>query len=99
MKLQVLALFDAKAETFDRPQFYTTIAVGLRALVAAARSDNEGMLLRFGRDFTVFKIGEYDQSNGKLESCPPFDLGTIADLARPQRVDDAAEKIAKREAS
>jgi len=70
----VLAVFDEKAEAFAQPFFQQSDVLAIRAFTAAAR-DPESLLYKFPRDYSLYKLGTYDDCAGRFEN-----------LERPQLV-------------
>jgi len=70
----VLAVFDEKAEAFAQPFFQQSDVLAIRAFTAAAR-DPESLLYKFPRDYSLYKLGTYDDGLGRFEN-----------LERPQLV-------------
>lgn len=64
---QVLAVFDEKAEAFAQPFFQQSDVLALRAFQAAVR-DSESLLNKFPRDYSLYKLGTYDDSTGRFEN-------------------------------
>lgn len=68
MKLHIVALRDIKANCFSQPQFVPSIGSYLRQLgdeVNTPRQDN--ILNKHPEDFEAYHMGDYDDSNGRME--------------------------------
>lgn len=79
MKLLGYALYDTKADFFQRPFFAQTDGLALRAVVdEAMRRGSE--LGRHPSDYCVFCVGEFDDSNGGLSGFTPRNLGIVRSL-------------------
>lgn len=73
MKLLAFSVRDVKAEHFNRPMFVNAVGEAMRGFQMECQ-DPESMLHRFPDDFTLFKVGEFDQVTGYLEACDPVAL-------------------------
>jgi hypothetical protein len=65
MILFAYAVYDNRAEAFIPPFFMVNDSVAQRAFSDAA-SDSSHQFRKHPTDFTLFKIGEYDDSTGTL---------------------------------
>lgn len=74
MMLLVFSVFDAKAEAFLRPFFAETRGLALRSFRDAA-NDPTSAMSKHSADYTLFRIGVFDQVTAKLEPCTPESLG------------------------
>jgi hypothetical protein len=69
MRLQVLAVYDSKAEGFLTPIFTNTTAQATRSFISAA-ADAGHDFHKFAGDYTLFEIGTFDASDAKFEIHP-----------------------------
>lgn len=60
---KVFSIYDCKADAFLQPFFSPTAATALRGFEKAAQ-DEATDFHRFAGDYTLFEIGEWDQSKG-----------------------------------
>jgi len=74
MKLLVMTLFDAAAEVYLRPFFVTARGEGIR-MFSDLVADAEHPCGRHPEHYTLFVVGEYDQSKGELLPMTPVALG------------------------
>lgn len=65
MILKVFAIHDAKTEAYMQPFFMLNKGSALRA-VTETLSDPKHSFAKYPEDFTLFELGEYDDSNGKM---------------------------------
>lgn len=66
---KVFAIRDIKAEAFDKPFFLSTVGQAVRAFSdEVERSDS--MLHKHPDDYTLFELGEYDDSFGTFVCLP-----------------------------
>lgn len=66
MKLKVFAVFDSAAEAYLQPFFVQTVGQALRSFSDAVQSEGHAFN-KHAADYTLFQIGEYDESVGRLE--------------------------------
>lgn len=69
----VYSVFDSKAECFSRPVFYSNDAMASRAFEVAVNSPESEMFMH-PQDFTMFKVGSFSVSNGKLSGVDPVSV-------------------------
>lgn len=67
MKLLAFAVFDSKAEAFLRPFFAETEGLALRSFTDAVQ-DPQSPMSKHTADYTLYRVGEYDQVTGILSS-------------------------------
>ncbi len=60
---KVFSIFDSKADAFLQPFFSPTAATALRGFEKACQDETTDFH-RFAGDYTLFEIGEWDQSEG-----------------------------------
>lgn len=63
MKRLMFSVYDSKAEAYLPPFVANTEAVAIR-MVAASTLDPNSDMHRFGADYTLFHIGEWDEDAG-----------------------------------
>ncbi len=66
MKLFVFAVFDAAAEAYLPPMFYSTKGLAIRAFSTAVNEEGH-MFLAHAADYTLFHLGMWDPSSGIME--------------------------------
>lgn len=75
MIVKVLAVFDNKIGTFAQPFFSQTLSSGKRSFADAA-ADPSTLLNKHPEDFTLFLLGDFDDSTGFLDPLSaPENLG------------------------
>lgn len=76
MKLFAFAVFDAKAEAYMRPFFAEAIGMAVRSF-ADAVADESSPMGKHPEDYTLFKVGSFDQLSGLFEQDQvPVPMGT-----------------------
>nr|QJB18797.1 MAG: nonstructural protein [Microvirus sp.] len=78
MKLQIFAIFDAKAEAFLRPMTYPTAAHCRRDLAEVMQQSSGSPFVDYPEDFTLFHVGEFDDDTGEVQPLLKHDsLGNL----------------------
>ena len=70
MKLKVYAMFDAVSAVFTRPVFLNTVAEARRGFTAEAVNP-ESPVGKNPEDYSIYEIGEYDDTNGYIQGMSP----------------------------
>lgn len=65
MKLKMYTVFDVKSEAYLQPFFMQTKGQALRAWITSVNDPNTNFC-KYPGDFTLFEIGEFDDSNGVI---------------------------------
>jgi hypothetical protein len=69
MKMQIFSVYDVKAECYLTPFFQNTVAQGIRAFEDINENPNT-VINKHPEDFSLYHIGVFDVSSGKIESFP-----------------------------
>ena len=64
--MRIFSVYDSKAEAYLQPFFALTTAAGVRMFQRAAMDASSDFHL-FAADYTLFELGEFDQSSGLIE--------------------------------
>lgn len=84
MILQAYAIYDSKAEAYMQPFFVRNDGEALRGFMDGM--DNEqSPFHKWPQDYTLFKLGRYDDETGKIDACTPISLGNGLELRKPTR--------------
>lgn len=78
MKLLVFTVFDSAAVAYLQPFFARSEGEAIRMFSTAASSEDH-QFARHAADYTLFKIGTFEDSTGQVESHPPVSLGNALD--------------------
>lgn len=73
--INVYSIYDSKAQAYLTPFFASTDGVAIRWFASAAH-DEKHEFSRFAADYTLFRIGSFDQVSGRLDECLMVNLGT-----------------------
>lgn len=65
MKQKIFAVYDSKAEAFNTPIFAQSTGVAIRSFAQAA-NDQTHDFARYGGDFSLFELGEFDLASGHI---------------------------------
>lgn len=63
--MKIFSVYDSKAEAFINPTFFPTTAMAVRMFEAAANNP-EHDFHRFGGDYTLFELGEWEEKTGEI---------------------------------
>ena len=74
MKLLAFSVHDAKAEAFVKPFFDVTRGSAIRNFTDAVNEEGSAFH-RHGEDYTLFHVGEFDQTMGHFVPMEPVSLG------------------------
>ena len=81
---KVYSVYDSKAEAYKAPFVAVSRGVALRMFRAAAL-DPESDLHRFGGDFTLFEIGDWEERQGAFRPLDAFvNLGTALSVSQQE---------------
>lgn len=81
MKVNVYAVFDSKACVFQAPFTFSTDGQALRAFENAARSEGTAVGQN-PEDYSLFRIGRFDDASGMLEPDNPENMGLAAAMLK-----------------
>lgn len=73
LKQNVYSVFDSKADVFGQPWFAVNDSVA-RRLFQDGINDPETPMHRHAEDYTLFRVGEWDSSEGKLAGSEPLSV-------------------------
>lgn len=66
MILHIFTVYDSKAECYLAPFTFKTVGEAVRSFSDTANDPNS-MLFKHSSDFTLFQIGEFDDTTGMVE--------------------------------
>lgn len=73
MKLDIFSVYDEKASYYSRPFTNRTISEAIRSF-ATACMDPETPFNHYPADFTLYKIGAFDDATGEISPITPIPL-------------------------
>lgn len=92
MKLNIYAVYDAKAATFCRPVFMNNDGEAIRSFEIEV-STGEGMMADEPLDFFMYHIGQYDDHSGTITPINPLQITSGAAALR--KYQERRDKIAE----
>ena len=97
MKLNVYSIYDQTAKAYITPFFMHNDAMAVRAFSDNINKGEDSQLSLHPDQFTLYRIGEYDDVTGILISHDPESLGTaeryIQDSRSQLDIDDIHRKL------
>lgn len=82
MKTNVYSLFDVKAGAYGTPFFSSNDGTAVRAVTNLVNRDGTVPSDSPG-DFTLYRVGDFDDNVGLLSACTPVPVVNCASLKRP----------------
>lgn len=67
MTFKAYTIWDSKAEAFCQPFFFPTKGAAIRAFQTTA-TDNKTQMNKYPGDYTLFEVGEFNDSTGVYEN-------------------------------
>ena len=97
-KLGMYSVFDSKAEQFTPPFSAGNDALAVRVFSGAC-SEPTHDFHRHAEDFTLFKVGEFDQEKGVIVPCSPESIVTaivvVSQIANQMDLGQVAANVQK----
>lgn len=79
MKMVICSIRDSKSEVFSQPMFFQADGQAVRAFSDAVNgSEDNNNFAKHPDDYTLFRIGFFDDVTGIIEPIPPETLGNGA---------------------
>ena len=82
MNMKIFAIFDAKAEAYNQPFFLTNEGQATRGFSDAV-NDPQSIMGKHPADFTLFRIGTYNEETAEIKSESPTVLGVGVEFQTP----------------
>ena len=77
--MKMYSVFDAKSGAWMRPIFANAHGEAIRFFqLEAERPD--ALMHKFGEDFVLFYIGEFDEEEGRVTGCEPLPLSRASEF-------------------
>jgi len=84
MQLNVYSIYDKATNAYMRPFFMQSDGQALRGFTdESVRADSE--IAKHPEDYSLFRIGSFDDNKGELEPCEPKCIGRAHELAAESR--------------
>lgn len=105
MKKGIYCIYDSKAEAYNDPVYFQNDQVAMRAAVDLV-SQGDNQIRNHPQDFTLFKIGEYDDETAQIKAADKFEVvcrfheisteqATAADIEKQLMRDDREAQLAR----
>ncbi len=105
MKTQIFVIYDNKADAYLPPWFVTTNAMAVRAFSDCVNDPKHNFGMH-PEDYTLFKIGVFDNANANIQAHGPITMGNgveyknkldheLQKLVRPPEPKEVTEIITK----
>lgn len=79
---KVFSVYDSKVEAFLQPFFMHTKGEAIRGFTEIVNDPNH-QFSKYPADYTLFELGNYDDSNGSIVTFPtPVSLGLALEFVR-----------------
>lgn len=79
METHIFTVYDSAAERYLEPFMAPSVAFALREFKSAANSEGH-QFAKFPSDYTLFYVGTFDASTGKIEAKEPTSLGVAVTM-------------------
>jgi hypothetical protein len=79
---KMYSLFDKKSDLFANPFVEKTDGTAVRAITDLIRQQPTGPFAQYSQDYTLYKIGEFDERSGLVSSLAAekvIELSTLTD--------------------
>ena len=97
MKLNVYSIFDSAAKAYTSPFFMHNDGLAIRAFQDNVNAEQENNISKHLDQFTLFKIGEFDDATGEIKTDVVKSLGTGLEYKNsPDISEDIAQLIIKK---
>ena len=83
MKHKMFVVFDSKANAYMQPWFLTTEGMAIRAFTDCINTKDHNFA-RHPEDYTLFKIGEFDDQKADIQWQAPKSIGNGIEYLKPQ---------------
>lgn len=85
--VQVVAIYDEKAQAFRSPWFVPRIELALRALrdIFADPAGRASELVKYHRDYVLYKLGAFDDATGHMLPTTPEVVCRVSTLSEPEK--------------
>lgn len=81
MKTNMYCVFDSKAAVYGVPFFMVNDAMAIRSFGDLA-NDDRTLVGKHPEDFTLYRVGYFDDSTGVSQSCEPIAMVTASAMVR-----------------
>lgn len=93
MKLNVYVIYDSAAKTYSRPMVLQNDGIALRAFMNMVNKDDGTDIYHHPDQFTMFRIGEYNDQTALISAESPKSLGNGIEYQEKIEVDVGEKKF------
>lgn len=94
MKLAIYSIHDSAANAYTQPFFMHNDGLAIRAFQDNVNSTEDNNIKKHPEQFTLFKLGEYDDNSGIIKPLPsPTHITGALELVNPTPEDDILKEI------
>jgi len=86
MKINIYAVYDAKAEAFGKPIFFNKDGLAKRSFFEACQHA-ESEFQKYPHDYSIFHIGYYNEDTAEVSAVPPKQLYTALEAVNNQNTE------------
>lgn len=79
MKFNIYTIFDSKANAYIRPEYRRSDEEMFAAIYETAKNPESGFH-KHPDDYTVYRLGTFDEENAVIEYTGPQAIGTVLDI-------------------
>lgn len=83
MIYKVFSIFDSKVGSYLSPFFMRSKGEAIRALTGELSNENSN-ICKYPSDFTLFEIGEYDDTKGAINPVDPISVGVAIEFVNKE---------------
>lgn len=88
MMINIYSIYDSAAKAFLQPFFMAADGQALRAFQDNVNSDEESIIKKHPEQFTLFKIGTFDDQTGTITADQKQEMGNGLAYVIPKPVDE-----------
>jgi len=79
MKMEIFSVYDSAVQAFMQPFFSPSLGSALRSLTDAV-NDPKHEFSKHAADYTLFKLGSFDDADGVFSTAPPEQITSCLSL-------------------
>ena len=81
MKTEIYAIYDSKAQVYNKPFHQVNQAVAMRTATDLA-NDSNSEIAKNPEDYTMFYLGNYDDQTAQFDLCEPKSVCKFHELVQ-----------------
>jgi hypothetical protein len=94
MKLKIFSIFDTAAQAYNSPFFMHNKAMAIRVFDGNVNTTEENNIAKYPEQFSLFELGEFDDSNGSIQlNDQPTLVCSALELKKPKEDTDLMAEI------